>query len=267
MVSVATDGGGVAVSATCGGIPSGLAPVSLPSFQIATRNPLISMANLNLLWATDSEQHDSETLAKLQRDLIRSSKGVPELGYFRSSQLQVPEAQIESVAPNTPIVGKRKANKQRYKNNKHKRNSTAPYEDYDEDIASLTAKKRMMEKQRTKPEEFMLQQPLCHLDEAKTRFAAVVKARAREKFLTDHNLWPQRVELQAPPFVGLEWDGQPQVIQYNRVFAEQVSHEFRPDGYYHVRENVYEELDLYAASFECSDEDADDDRDGDEEHE
>ena len=103
----------------------------------------------------------------------------------------------------------------------------------------------------------------CHLDEAKTRFAVVVKARARKKFLTVRNLRPRQTELQAPSFVGLEWDGQPQVIQYNRVFAEQVSHELRQDGYYYVHENVYEEMNSYAASFECSDEDGDGDGDGD----
>ena len=88
--------------------------IYLPTFPIATRNPLISMANLHPVWVTDSEEHDSETLAKLQRDLIRRWKEVPELGYFRPSQLQVPEAQIVSAAPNTPIVGK---GKQRHKNN------------------------------------------------------------------------------------------------------------------------------------------------------
>ena len=39
--------------------------------------------------------------------------------------------------------------------------------------------------------------------------------------------------------------------QYNRVFVEQVSHELRPDGYYYVHENVYEEMDSYVVSFEC----------------
>ena len=79
------------------------------------------------------------------------------------------------------------------------------------------------------PAEFVLEQLLCHLDEAKTRFAVVVKARARKKFLTVRNLRPRQTELQAPPFVGLEWDGQPEIIQYSRVFAEQVSHELRLD--------------------------------------
>ena len=50
------------------------------------------------------------------------------------------------------------------------------------------------------------------VDEAKTRFAVVVKARARKKFLAVRNLRPRQAELQAPPFVGLEWDGQPEVI-------------------------------------------------------
>ena len=44
---------------------------------------------------------------------------------------QVPKAQIVSAAPNTPIVGKGKADKHRYKNNKRERNSTAQDEDYD----------------------------------------------------------------------------------------------------------------------------------------
>ena len=70
----------------------------------------------------------------------------------------------------------------------------------------------------------MLEQLLCHLDEAKTCFAVVVRARARKTFLTVRNLQLRQTELQAPPFVGLEWDGQPEVIQYNRAFAEQVSH-------------------------------------------
>ena len=92
------------------------------------------------------------------------------------------------------------------------------------------------------------------------------EGKGKEKFLTVRNLRPWQAELQAPPFVGLEWDGQPQVIQYNRVFAEQVSHELRPDGCYCVHENVCEEMDSYAASFECNDEDGDADGDGDEEH-
>ena len=89
----------------------------------------------------------------------------------------------------------------------------------------------------------------------------VVKERARKKFLAVRNLWPRHAELQAPPFVGLEWDGQPEVILYNRGFADQVSHELRPDGYYYVHENVYEEMDSYTASLECSDEDGDGDGD------
>ena len=48
-----------------------------------------------------------------------------------------------------------------------------------------------------------------------------------------------------------------------------LTHELRQDGYYYVHENVYEEMNSYAASFECSagDGDGHGDGDGDAEHE